>query len=309
MAQSPGVRSSLALSYVTSMARPDAALALAAIHGFERRQQARRGAICVSGSGLEAAIYCDIVERLYAAGPPRGSNDVLPIGLDLVTPLPADPPMVRGVVERRNDKGEPAYPRSIRKVTDTALAEAVLRNGVSLSREVAFVLSAPAGPLARALDLQGVKELFAARVKHLVIVDRGEAQSDVPSLRKVLREWPSPVVLCGKEVGESLAFPAASLASGFAWSGAHPVVDAYRSYKAMPYDAPSHDLAAMHYVARPESGFFALAAGTVTVSGAGRLTFTPGGGTAASLSVEPAMREALLRDLIAVATANPQSAA
>jgi hypothetical protein len=154
-----------------------------------------------------------------------------------------------------------------------------------------------------------VKELFAARVKHLVIVDRGEAQSDVPSLRKVLREWPSPVVLCGKEVGESLAFPAASLASGVAWSGAHPVVDAYRSYKAMPYDAPSHDLAAMHYVARPESGFFALAAGTVTVSGAGRLTFTPGGGTAASLSVEPAMREALLRDLIAVATANPQSAA
>src|SRR5690349_296715 len=94
---------SLALSYVTAMARPDAALALAAIHGFERRQQSRRGAVCVSGAGLEAAIFCDIVERWYASGPPRGSNDVLPIGLDLMTPSAGDAAMVRAVVERTNE--------------------------------------------------------------------------------------------------------------------------------------------------------------------------------------------------------------
>lgn len=292
------------------MARPDAALALAAIHGFERRQEVRRGAICVSGAGLEAAIFCDIVARLYAVGPPRGSNDVLPIGLDLVTPLPEDAPMVRAVVERQNDRGEPAYPRSIRKATDTALAEAVLRNGVSLHREVAFVLSAPAGPLARALDLQGVQELFAARVKRLVIVEGSTPQRDAAALRKVLREWPSPIVLCGRDVGESLAFPAASLTSDFAWASAHPVVEAYRAFKPMPYDAPSYDLAAVHFASRPESGFFQRSApGTITVSDAGRLAFTPGAGTAVSISVEPAMREALLRDLVAAASARPGSAA
>ena len=308
MPQASPVAPPIAISYVTSMARPDAALALAAIHGLEGRRESRTGAICVAGGGLEAAIFCDIVERFYAVGPPRGSNEVLPIGLDLVTPLPPDAPMVRAVVERKNDKGELVYPRSIRKPTDTALAEAQLRNGVASRREVAFVLSAPAGPLARVLDLQGVKDLFAARVRRLVLVDSGAPQADVPALRRVLREWPSPVVWCSREVGESLAFPGNSVTTDFGWTSAHPVADAYRAFKAMPYDAPSYDLAAAYYAARPDAGFFHVSAtGSLSVSDAGRVMFTPGGGTALSLGVEPSMREALLRDFVAVTSARPRS--
>jgi hypothetical protein len=303
--QNPFVRPSLAISYVTSMNRPDAALALAALHGLEAKRQSRAGAICVAGSGLGAAIFCDIVGRFYTVGPLPNANDVLPIGLDVVTPLPADPPMVRTAIERKNDKGELAYARSIRKVTDTSQAEAMLRNGVTLQNATSFVLSAPATTLARLIGLLGVKELFTARVKRLVVVDAGVPQSDVAGLRKVLREWPSPVVLCGREVGESLRFPGASLATEFAWTDANPVADAYRAFHTMPYDTPSYDLAAVHYASKPDSGFFKTTTGTINVTDDGRLSFVAGSGTGVSITVDASKRAELLQELIAVASAKP----
>ena len=90
-----------------------------------------------------------------------------------MTPLPADPVMVKTAVERKNDKGEPQYARSISKLTDTSVAEAVLRNGVIFNAEAVVVLSAPATYLAKSLELQGAKELYKERVKRLVIVDVG----------------------------------------------------------------------------------------------------------------------------------------
>ena len=103
----------------------------------------------MAGAGLNAAIFCDMVGRFYTVGPVPNANDVLPIGLALTTPLPPDPPMVTAAVERRNEKGEPAYPHSINRVTDTSEAEAALRNGVTLTPDTAFVLSAPATSLAK----------------------------------------------------------------------------------------------------------------------------------------------------------------
>ena len=306
MAQNPFVRPALAISYCTSMSRPDAALALATIHGFEGIRQSRAGAICVAGAGLNTAIFCDMVGRFYTVGPVPNANDVLPIGLAMETPQPPDPPMVRAAVERKNEKGEPAYAHSVRRMTDTSQAEAMLRNGVTLQQETAFVLSAPATVLARMVDLNGVKELFTKRVKRLVIVDSGDTQRDVPALRKVLRDWPTPVILCGREVGESLMFPGASIATGFAWTEAHPVADAYRTFKPMPYDAPSYDIAAVHYASKPDSGLFEVSApGTITVSDAGRIAFAEGGGTALNLRVASGKRDEALKTFVEIVSARP----
>ena len=75
-----------------------------------------------------------------------------------------------------------------------------------------------------------------------------------------------------REVGDALSFPGASIGKDFAWTSAHPVVDAYRGFKAMPYDAPSHDLAAVYFASQPEAEFFQLSEpGSVTVSDAGRV--------------------------------------
>jgi hypothetical protein len=290
----------------TSMSRPDSALALAALYGFEGKREARIGAVCVVGAGLDTAIFCDIVGRFYSSGPQSDSNKSLPVGLADASPLPPDSPMVKAAVERRNEKGDLLYPRNVRRLSDTSVAEAVLRNGVTPNAESAMVLSAPATYLAKSLDLLGVKELYKERVKRLVIVDSGESVQDVAALRKVLAEFPSPIIFCGKEVGESLVFPGASIETEFSWAPAHPVADAYRAYNKMPYDAQSYDLAAIHYAIHPDSGFFQLSApGAVSIAGDGRLKLTPGAGNVRSLVVDSSKKELITQAMVEVAGARP----
>ncbi|MDQ6707887.1 MAG: hypothetical protein M3Z85_18160, partial [Acidobacteriota bacterium] len=134
----------LGVVYNTSMNRPDAALALCALYGFEGAHDARLTSVCVVGAGLNSAIFCDIVAHTYMIGAPRNSNAVLPVGLAAVDPLPPDAPMVRPAIEKRNESNEPQYARTIRRLTDTSLAEASLRNGVGFNADSVIILSAPA---------------------------------------------------------------------------------------------------------------------------------------------------------------------
>ena len=100
--------------------------------------------------------------------------------------------------------------------------------------------------------------------------------SDVAAARKLFAEWPTPIVAVGSEVGDALPYPGASIEKDFAWSPAHPVVDAYRAFKPMPYDAPASALAAVLYAVHPEDGYFTLSdPGTITVQDDGRTRFTP----------------------------------
>jgi hypothetical protein len=284
--------------YNTSMDRPDAALALAELYGFQGKREARVGSVCVAGSGLNAAIYCDIVSKFYTLGPPRNSNLLLPVGLAAAEPLPPDPPMVRTALDG-------AYPHTVKKVSDTSLAEAVLRNGVIFNAEAVMVLSAPATYLAKSLDLLGVKDLYKERVKRLVVVDAGAPQ-DAAAMRKVLAEWPGPLFFCGKELGDALPFPGASIEKDFAWASAHPVADAYRAWRPMPYDAPSYDLAALHFAVHPDSGFFKFSeAGSVTVADDGRMKFTPGAGNVHALQVDATQVDKIVAKFIELASAKP----
>jgi hypothetical protein len=295
----------LGVVYVTSMGRPDAALALGAMYVFDNKRDARIGAVCVCGAGLDTAIYCDVVGRIYLPGN-RNGNQALAVGLAVTTPAANDPPMIRAALERTKADGELQYARGIRRVSDTSLAEAVLRNGVTFNAESSMVLSAPATWLARSLDLGDAKEVYRQRVKRLVVVDGGAPQADVGALRKVLAEWPGPVFFMGREVGEALLFPATKVAEVFAWAPAHPVVDAYRAFRTMPYDAPTHDLAAMHFAAKPDAGLFAVSGpGSLDVSDGGRLTFTLGGGTVRQLSLDADKREEAIAALVASASAAP----
>jgi hypothetical protein len=306
--QSPfGGKQPVGVIYNTSMQRPDAALALAELYGFQGKRESRMGAVCVVGAGLKTAVFCETVARFFMPGPPRDANSVLPVGLAAVDPLPADSPMVLPALERKTAGGQPQYTNTIRRIADTALAEAVLRNGVIFNAEAVVVLSAPATYLAKSLDLQGAKEIYQERVKRLVIVDSGAPQQDVPALRKVLSEWPTPVIFCGNEVGRALPFPGASIEKDFAWTEAHPVVDAYRAFRPMPYDAPSHDLAAAHYAVHPDSGFFQLSdAGSLTVANDGNLRFTvESGGRIRSLKVDPAQKDKIIQAFVEITSAKP----
>jgi hypothetical protein len=264
--------------YITSMDRPDAALALAQLYGFQGKRESRIGSVCVTGSGLQTAVYCDLVGRFYTPGPPRNGNQLLPIGLPALQPLPPDPPMIRTAIDGK-------YDRTIKRISDTSVPEAVIRNGVIFNAQAVMILSAPATYLAKSLDLLGVKDLYKQRVKRLVIVEAGATKQDAPALEKVVKEFPSPIVFCRADVGESLPFPGARIDKDFAWAIAHPVVDAYRAYKPMPYDAPAHDLAAAHYAVHPTSGFFTVEDRV--------------------LKLDPAKKDALVEKFVEYASAKP----
>jgi inosine-uridine nucleoside N-ribohydrolase len=99
--------------------------------------------------------------------------------------------------------------------------------------------------------------------------------TDIPAARQVFRDWPSPIVFSGFEIGQAMLFPAASIEHDFAWVPNHPVAEAYRNYMPMPYDRPVWDLTAVLYAVRPDRNYFSLSApGTVDVDDTGRTVFT-----------------------------------
>jgi hypothetical protein len=204
--------------------------------------------------------------------------------------------MVKTALERKE------YARSIQRVGDTSLPEAVIRNGVIFNAEAVMILSARATYLAKSLDLDGVKDLYKQRVKMLVVVDSGETQ-DVPAMRKVLAEFPSPIVFCGKEVGDALPFPGVSIDKDFAWASAHPIVDAYHAFRPGIYDFPSYDLAAILHAVHPDKGFFKLSdAGGIAVAEDGRMKFVASG-KVRSLILDPAQKEKIVQTLVEVSSA------
>ena len=177
------------------------------------------------------------------------------------------------------------------------------------------VVAGPATNLARVLDLAGVKDLISQKVRYLVIAagaypeGAGESNiaADVAAAKRLFAEWPTPIVAVGREVGEQILFPASSIEQDFSWSEAHPLVDAYRAYKAMPYDAPTWDMAAVLYAVRPRENYFKVSGpGRIEVSDDARTSFTPApGGRHSYLIVDDSQRERVAKAYIELASAKP----
>jgi inosine-uridine nucleoside N-ribohydrolase len=97
---------------------------------------------------------------------------------------------------------------------------------------------------------------------------------DIPSAQKLFRDWPTPIVTSGFEIGNSMLFPASSITRDF--PGENPVADAYRNYKKFPYDRPTWDITAALYAVRPNDGYFSLSEpGTIGVDASGVTTLVP----------------------------------
>jgi hypothetical protein len=100
---------------------------------------------------------------------------------------------------------------------------------------------------------------------------------DLAAATQLFAEWPTEVVASGFEIGEAVLYPAASIENDFGYVEHHPVADAYRAYKKMPYDRPSWDLTPVLYAVRPERGYFNLSPpGSIRVDADGITRFTPG---------------------------------
>jgi inosine-uridine nucleoside N-ribohydrolase len=290
----------------------DDVLALALLQGFEgsAKPEARLVSVSVTKSNLKAAAFCEAVDRFFSAiadrdTPPRFRRfRGLPVGFTDDGMSPEDTPLLTVPLAKRDASGEPVYPHGIKQLNDTAEPLALIRNAFTAHHDqnAVVVLAGRATNLARVLDLPGTRELISSKVRFLVIAGGAfpeggpepAIQADIAAAQKLFANWPTPIVAAGMEIG--LLYPASSIQNDFGWAENHPVVDAYKAYRPMPYDAPTTAMAAALYAVRPEAGYFRLSEpGVIRVSSDGKTHFSEAAdGRHRYLIADPAQKEAIL---------------
>ena len=303
--------------------RLDAIMAVAMLNGFTAKTEARRISLSVSRPSLIAAQLADVVSNFYRAPPPAGRGG----GVGAITEgmigmpeggAPADDTPVFGqMLSKKAADGTPLYTSTVNGLVNTAESAVLIRNLLLAQHDgnAAIVLAGPATGVVRLLGLYRSGPQITAKCRELVIAagsfpagpPEATIKSDVAAARKLLAEWPTPIVAVGSEVGDALPYPGASIEKDFAWSPAHPVVDAYRALKPMPYDAPAAALAAVLYAVHPDEGYFKLSdTGTISVLDDGRTRFTPGpDGKHRYLVVDPAQKDRVTSLYSAMVSAAP----
>jgi hypothetical protein len=293
--------------------RVDDALAMALLYGLDGKNEARVAAIAVNKPNLNAAALCDVIRQFYMSantGPFAGFFRGLPIGLADSGKLKDDTPMLTATLARHPSP-------NIHKLNDTAEVLPLMRNALTAQydQNAVVVTTGPLTDLARLLDLHDTKDLIAKKVRLLAVAAGAfpdgppefNVKTDIAAAKKVFAEWPTPIVASGCEIGDALTFPAASLEKDFAWSPAHPVVDAYRAYKAMPYDAPTYAMSPLLYAVREKQGYFKLSdPGTISVLDDGRTKFTRAvEGKHRYLILDPEQKERVVKTYVELASAKP----
>jgi inosine-uridine nucleoside N-ribohydrolase len=290
----------------------DSVLAIALMYGMQGKNDCRVETISMSRPSIPVAAYLDVAERFFHG--PAGNFSQLPAigmpdrGKPLVTPAAYVAPL-----KRTKEDGSPAYEVQVTRVVDTADPGTLLRNYLEAQydQHATFILAGPATNLAAALDFRGLKPLIAAKLKFLAVAtgpQNANIRADLPAAKRLFAEWPTPIVVATEDLGNALPFPGASIDKEFAaTSPNHPVADAYRAYKPMPYDAPSWAMTAALYAGRSNGGYFKLSdPGEYTVKGDGSLAFTArADGKHQSLILDPAQKERILTDYVQLASAKP----
>jgi hypothetical protein len=304
----------------TSLSRIDDVLSMALLYGLDGKKEERLVSVSVSRANLKAAIYSDVVGRFYAgavSGAIGFGGRTLPVGLAEVSPLKADLPFFTKPLERMTLDGKPAYPSDIHNDLDTAEVPAMVRNALTAQWDgnTIVIVNGPATDIAKVLATGNSKDWIERKVSLLVFVGGRfpsgapdeNIKTDIAAAKSLFAGWPTPIVVCGAEMDGLISYPGASIEKDFAWSPAHPVVDAYRAAGTMPYDAPVWAMHAGLYAIRPKEGYFKVSdPGTISVQDDGRTTFTPSAnGKHRHLIFDPAQKDRLIKTYTEIVSAKP----
>ncbi len=257
----------------------DDALALAMIHALENRNEVRLLAVTITKDNPDAAAYVDLVDHFY------GRPDV-PIGVVRQGKARQDAPMLKVPVERQDAHGHFVYPRRLQSGAQAPEAVELLTRileeqpdasvtiaQIGFSTNLARLVATPAG---RALAERKVKTLYLMAGNFQKPQPEYNVYTDADAFRDLMKNWPTPMVFSGFEIGLAITYPIESIQHDFAWATDHPVVEAYKVYVGKPEDHPNWDSTAVLDAIRPERGYFDLsAAGNVALSEKNATVFTP----------------------------------
>lgn len=268
----------------------DDLMALIMIHNLQKRGACDLLAVTVTKDHPQAAAFVDAVNTLY------GYPDV-PIGVVRDGAAKEAGKFNLLAAEKQAD-GSPRYPHDLKSGADAPEAVALLRQTLAAQPDgsVAIAQVGFFTNLARLLDskadshspLNG-RELVARKVKVLSLM-AGAFQTvnwntrhleynvklDVPAAQKLAKEWPTPLVWSGFEIGVAAAFPHVVIEQDLNYLTHHPLKEAYVLYNPPPHDRPTWDPTAVLYAIHPDRGYFDLSpAGNVVVDADAGTVFRP----------------------------------
>lgn len=275
----------------------DDALALAMLHAFESRSDAKLLGVTITKDNVWAARFVSAVNTFYNRGH-------IPIGMVADGKTKDDGNYCRQTVEPGR------YAHSGRTTEAVALLRKLL--AAEPDQSVVLVQVGFSTNLARLLASPEDRALVSKKVRLLSLMGGDferkspeyNIKTDIPAAQRLFSEWPTPIVASGYEVGRTIKFPARSIEQDFAWVKDHPVAEAYGHYRKMPYDRETWDLTSVLYAVHPDRGYFDLSpAGRITVEPDGNTTFTPdAGGRHRYLIVNDTQRARILEAFIYLAS-------
>jgi len=268
----------------------DDVLALGMIHALQTRGHCELLAVTVTKDHPLAGAFADAVNTFY--GRPN-----IPIGT-VREGATRERGKFNQLAEEENADGSPRYPHDLKSSRDAPEAVSLLRR-ILAKRADASVVMTQVGFFTnyrRLLEskpddispLSGV-ELIRRKVR-LLSVMAGSFQTirdnnhyreynvikDIPSAQKLAKDWPTPIVWSGFEIGITATYPAQSIERDYNYVRHHPLKEAYYLYNPPPHDRPTWDLTSVLYAVWSDRDYFALSApGQVTVEEDGFTRFTP----------------------------------
>lgn len=287
----------------------DDALALAMIHALQNRSEVQLLAVTITKDNRDAAPFVDLVNHFY------GRPDV-PIGVVRNGKTPNDTPMLKVPVERRDARGNFIYPRRLRSGAEAPEAVDLLTRILSDQPDgsVSIAQIGFSTNLARLVASEEGRALAARKVKALYLMAGNFQQpkpeynvfTDAPAFAHLMKNWPTPIIFSGFEIGLLITYPIESIEKDFAWTTDNPVVEAYKVYVGKREDHPNWDSTAVLEAIRSDRGYFDLSPpGNVALDEKAATVFTPdASGKCRYLIVKPE-QVSRLRELIAALVSEP----
>ena len=261
----------------------DDLIALCMIHSLQKRGACELLAVTITKDHPQAAAFVDAVNTFY------GYPDT-PIGV-VHGGAAREAGKFNLLADEKNADGSFRYPHDLMSGDQAPEAVELIKsilsrqaNGSVVVVQVGFFTN-----LARLLDDAEATALVTKKVSRLSLMGGAfqtvnadtryleyNVKVDIPAAQKLARDWPTPMVWSGYEIGIAASFPHTVIEEDLNYTAHHPLKDAYYLYNPPPHDRPTWDPTSVLYAVMPERGYFDLSPrGIVSVESDGATLFRP----------------------------------